>query len=353
MVAGDSTAGQLWYSLVVQLKGTFGKNSRAVSGLDEAVASDCNDTVRITFSRNDLLVLNPRYFAFFLRFDGNVKLHPFAEKAGRDADIVLLGTGHHFPSFVNSLSERFGAKMPPNAFFHLNLNSTLAQIVNRRQRYGHHPSSTMLISSVIPVPGCRRFTRPLSLADSLYAQSAAITPEFVGLRLFWDGVLKQNTIAQWLAMEHGVSFLDISALSLMRPDGQMARFSPKNDCLHSCLPGPVDTWIQLGFNLWEGLRDRLRDMAPPTHGARFFASDNQTWIRRRGLAYGFEFCNASATQECWSLAKRAKGLHKELDWLFARRGNHGALNATSATPAFAPVRLTEAPPSPPMPPDVR
>lgn len=321
-----------------------------VSGLDEAVASACNDTVRLAFSRNDLLILNPKDFPFFLRFDGAVKLHHFSEKAGRDADLLLLSVGHHFPSFVKYLTERIGAQMPPNAFFHLNLNSTLGQIVQRRQNYGHHPSSVLLVSSVIPVPGCRRFTAPLTLPEALFEQSAAIAREFTGLRMFWDGVLKQNTIAQWLAMTHGASFLDISPLSLMRPDGQMARFSPKNDCLHSCLPGPVDTWIQLAFNLWQAMRDRLRGARPPTHGARIFVPNSQNWTRRRGIAYTLEFCNASEAS-CWALQKRRKGIHREYDWLFARRSKNGSLDTSLVPQAFIPMQREEVPPSPPGAPD--
>ncbi|KAL3917662.1 MAG: hypothetical protein SGPRY_006320 [Prymnesium sp.] len=128
MVVGDSTAAQLWFSLGIQLGAVFGRNSRVVSDVDEAVASACNDTVRLVFSRNDLLILNPKDFSFFKRLDVYVKLHAFSERASRDADILLVSIGHHFPSFIRHLTERFGAHMPPNAFFHLNLNRTLSQL---------------------------------------------------------------------------------------------------------------------------------------------------------------------------------------------------------------------------------
>ncbi|KAL1526349.1 hypothetical protein AB1Y20_015063 [Prymnesium parvum] len=325
MVVGDSTAGQLWYSLAIQLRAVFGRNARFVSVLDEAVASACNDTVRLVFSRNDLLILNPRDFGFFSRVDPAVKLHAFSERASRDADVLLLSVGHHFPSFVGYLSDRYGAQMPPNAFFHLNLNHTLAEIIHRRRTWGHLPSSTVLISSVIPVPGCRRFTTPLQLADALYAQSAAVAPEFQGLRLFWDSVLKQNTIAQWLAATHGAAYLDISPLSLMRPDGQMARFSPKNDCLHSCMPGPVDTWIQLTLNLWEGLTDRWAAVAAPSHGGRLFALDFAVWTKQRGTAYALELCNARASERsCWAIQKRRESFARAHYWLFVRRSKNGS-----------------------------
>lgn len=61
------------------------------------------------------------------------------------------------------------------------------------------------------------------------------------------------------AMENGVNFklLDVTGLSLLRPDGHPGpyrHFQPFaenkdekiiNDCLHWCLPGPIDSWNDL------------------------------------------------------------------------------------------------------------
>lgn len=353
LVVGDSTAGQLFYSLVIQLRGTFGMNARRVSGLDEATASACNGTVRLAFSRNDLLILNPRDHHFFKMTEPGLKLHPFAERAARDADVLFMSVGHHFPSFNVLLEKRYGAEMPPNAFFHLNLNHTLSELLSARTHWGHHPASLILVSSVIPVPACRKYSAPLTLQQALYAQSAAIAPEFVGLRLFWDGVLKQNVITQWMAMELGMSFIDISPLSLQRPDGQMARYSPKNDCLHSCLPGPVDTWIQLAFNAIEGNANAFGNTrAPATHGSRWFATGNESrWLKRRGMGIAFESCGEAKATACWFGSERLP-LHKQAAWLFVRQKQNTTESAHNRMmQAFLGERLArrahQNPPSPP------
>ena len=356
LVVGDSTAGQLFYSLVIQLKGTFGMNARRISGLDEATASACNGTVRLSFARNDLLILHPKDHNFFKATEPGLKLHPFAERAGRDADVLLLSVGHHFPSFNLLLEKRYRERMPPNAFFHLNLNMTLSELRAIRRQYGHHPASVMLVSSVIPVPACRQYDSPLTLQQALYAQSVAIAPEFAGLRLFWDGVLKQNSIAQWMAMELGMSFLDISALSLQRPDGQMAHFSPKNDCLHSCLPGPVDTWIQLAFNAIEGQTSAFgsNQPHPAPRTQRWFALGNESrWLRKRGISSAFETCSKATIADCW-ISSQHISLHKQAAWLFARQKNMNASasshNIVMHTFLQSIWRQSDTPPSPPFPP---
>lgn len=67
----------------------------------------------------------------------------------------------------------------------------------------------------------------------------------------------------------------------------MARFSPKaRDCLHSCMPGPVDTWVRLVYNLLLSQGGRWADA--PSAGRRFFAADRQAWLERRGTAERLE-----------------------------------------------------------------
>lgn len=64
---------------------------------------------------------------------------------------------------------------------------------------------------------------------------------------------RMNALAEYLASEHGVRFVDVAAPSAQRPDGAMARFWPnagarKEDCVHYCLPGVIDAWSTLLYN---------------------------------------------------------------------------------------------------------
>lgn len=76
-----------------------------------------------------------------------------------------------------------------------------------------------------------------------------------------DQVVRGLEIAEFekaaaIGSEHGtrLELLDIYHLSLLRPDGHPGPYRklhpdiskrPQNDCLHWCLPGPVDTWNDL------------------------------------------------------------------------------------------------------------
>eukprot|EP00966_Prymnesium_polylepis_P245164 5670860-Prymnesium_polylepis.1 len=74
------------------------------------------------------------------------------------------------------------------------------------------------------------------------------------------------------------------------------------DCVHFCQPGPVDTWMQLVFNLWatsSALQGRTAS-ALPMEGNRaerverraFFESSRDDWLSARGSA------RARALEEC-------------------------------------------------------
>lgn len=85
---------------------------------------------------------------------------------------------------------------------------------------------------------------------------------------------RMSKLTEYLALSIGSSYIDIGPISALRPDGAMARFTKKarshaliheravttrslrsqagtidEDCLHSCLPGPVDTWSRLLLSL--------------------------------------------------------------------------------------------------------
>ena len=56
LIVGDSTTGQLFLSISMMLGATLGRNRDMKSVLNDVTASACNDTVRISFVRRDLLL---------------------------------------------------------------------------------------------------------------------------------------------------------------------------------------------------------------------------------------------------------------------------------------------------------
>lgn len=199
MITGDSVAGQQFLSLTALLGGTFGHNSRAQS-LTDASATACDDTVRLIYVRNDLVLWSPSNSDFHRvsSFDGSLLLEEWIEvasvprsqysftilptrqrststrpphtstphpspllalhslllqslwqRASRDADLLLICSGHHFPHMANKLSARQG---PDMASLRVNfplraINHTLSRAVAARSRWGHHPSTTIFMGA--------------------------------------------------------------------------------------------------------------------------------------------------------------------------------------------------------------
>ena len=63
----------------------------------------------------------------------------------------------------------------------------------------------------------------------------------------WDRFPNQNTVAKRIVEDSGAIFMDVSTITRNRPDGHPYM---NRDCLHYCLPGPIDTWVQLLFNIF-------------------------------------------------------------------------------------------------------
>ena len=173
LMVGDSTVFQLWLSFSLLLGATLGKNVKRASTVTEVTASACANSSRLAFVRNDLLTYTTSSGDFnrIKGCDGYTALNPFVQRATRDADILILGVGHHFPG---SLDMAINAhrdpsreqKMAYHAFFPSNLNHTLNMVLRARSLWGHTDgaSSVLLVGTSTPVAGCSRFSEPISLS---------------------------------------------------------------------------------------------------------------------------------------------------------------------------------------------
>lgn len=202
VIVGDSTASQLFLSLTLQLGGTFGRNSRPISGIDEATSSGCNDTVRMNFVRNDFVLWSNSKgdVDTARRYNPSLKLHAFTNRASRDADLVLIGAGHHFPNIISKIKDAHGLRTAPEtkAFYFRNLNHTLTSLLAARRRWGHAAASVVVVGQAVPVPACDRFVAPIGLSDALLSHESTSFYSYVGMQRFWADVLKQNTMGRWV-----------------------------------------------------------------------------------------------------------------------------------------------------------
>ena len=259
VIAGDSTAGQLFLSLVLLLGGTFGRNSRHTSAISDITASACADSVRLNFIRNDLLLWSTHRSEFnrARECDKLLKADGFVQRVVRDAHLLILATGQHFPASIESAALINGGQPsgPVGSnregvlgFFASSLNHTLTHLVTSRSGWGHSPASVAIMGASLPTPLCSRFSAPLSAAGALAAEAQLSGGNKYSPR--WRQMPRLNSQLQGLAQSFGTSFIDIAAPSSRWPSGMMAGYtrgagSVDEDCLHSCLPGPVDTYSRL------------------------------------------------------------------------------------------------------------
>ena len=333
VVVGDSTVFQAFLSLVHLLRGEFGKDVKHGYVTADLTATACDDMTRLVFIRSDLLLWTHSVSDYHAvqRCDGFTILHPFVMRASRDADLVLLGVGHHHPR-VLMLAEKWSttggseaARKARVGFFGRNLNHTLASLLARRASWGHHdPASVVLLGTSTPVRGCARFSRPLGELEAIeIAAGGGVSPGNVTTNeLRWQQYPLFNQMARGLAVALRTSFIDVAGPSALRPDGAMGGYWPKGnvranprgnsqlDCVHYCLPGVVDTWNVLLYNMLAsprlqralggggsgsavpraGAAVTARASSQRTAGRRFFAANSSEWLREKGYAERFERC---------------------------------------------------------------
>lgn len=276
VVVGDSTAGQLFLSLVLLLGGRFGRNSRHTSAISDITASACDGTCRLNFIRNDLLLWSTHRSEFnrARECDKLLKADAFVQRVVRDAHLLVIATGHHFPASIESAAAANGGQ-PGAAFFASSLNHTLSHLMRLRAQWGHHPRSVSLMvrsrglesmsdpcqhacshraasvsrvpqGASVPIPRCSHFARPLGpegwlVADSSMANSNKYSPR-------WRLMPRVNLQLQWLA----ASYVHIHLRRLVASNGSPLAFLGSlgtiqchaTCCLHPCLP-PASTAVTI------------------------------------------------------------------------------------------------------------
>ncbi|KAG8465666.1 hypothetical protein KFE25_002973 [Diacronema lutheri] len=181
--------------------------------------------VRLRFVRNELLLFN--YSDAATRPLRNAKYkQQMCEWASKvhEAEVVVLNRGIHWQpdeSFAAVLRETLAslAALPPPAS-------------GRRRRIVYRGTHA-------PVPGCNPALSPsaVSLESRLYSKYyMAHNPHH-----HWPDFDRQNQIARCIARAHGALYIDVWRMMTFRPDAALDR----SDCVHSCMPGPVDEWSRL------------------------------------------------------------------------------------------------------------
>ncbi|CAI5500015.1 unnamed protein product [Closterium sp. Naga37s-1] len=66
----------------------------------------------------------------------------------------------------------------------------------------------------------------------------------------WGDFVRQNEMAREIVEAAGAVYLDVDTMTALRADGHVGKNRRyKVDCLHYCLPGPIDLWTKMLYNV--------------------------------------------------------------------------------------------------------
>lgn len=205
--AGDSTTWQHFASLTLLLGLTVVEHEQHISWRSDLVKRPCDGKVKMTYRRTDDL--------------GTLRGVLEAQRP----DVAVINTGAHY--------------RPDEA-----LNRTLRSVVTELEAWqSARPSRLAILRTSMPGhPSCTNFTEP---SDSLEEMEALIADrdrygQFKdGNNFHWWDLKHQNDLMEHAFSESNLAFdiIDAYDMEVLRPDMHQSA----EDCLHYCLPGPLDT----------------------------------------------------------------------------------------------------------------
>ncbi|KAJ1623780.1 hypothetical protein T492DRAFT_1052697 [Pavlovales sp. CCMP2436] len=139
------------------------------------------------------------------------------------SDVVIVSRGAHYV---------------PDRLFVPELDATLSAIARIPKRTPSGRQRLVIFrGSHMPVPGCDPSLVPLAVPLT----AAGLARSKRAAMYHWPYFAHQNELARCLARNYGIIFLDVYFMMSFRQDAALS----KMDCVHSCLPGPVDEWTRL------------------------------------------------------------------------------------------------------------
>ncbi|XP_010456609.1 PREDICTED: protein trichome birefringence-like 16, partial [Camelina sativa] len=165
-------------------------------------------------------------------------------------DVLVMNTGHHW-----NRGKLNGNRWVMHVNGVPNTNKKLAALGNAKNFTIH--STVSWVNSQLPLhPGLKAFYRSLSPRHFVGGEWNTggscnnTTPMSIGKEVLQEE--SSDYSAGRSVKGTGVKLLDITALSNIRDEGHISRFSISasrgvQDCLHWCLPGVPDTWNEILF----------------------------------------------------------------------------------------------------------
>ena len=246
-----------------------------------------NDTLTLDFARSDFLALSASEHRSILRSTRDYwSLHPegFACRA-KHASVLVVGTGHHLA--------RACARNTKLCHEHLeHVNRSITHLAHARKNHDRRTLAVIGVRS--PVFNCRNYTAPLTRP-----------PPNTKTPFGWHMLNMLNNHLRTVARENGATFMDVYDSSALRPDATLGHAQRNADCVHTCLPGPTDSWNHLAWStLSQGIRFRETRTMPPTEVACIAGISSAT---DNCVIHSSEDCPCSSgcTSRRWGLCLRS------------------------------------------------
>ncbi|CAH2072263.1 unnamed protein product [Thlaspi arvense] len=165
-------------------------------------------------------------------------------------DVLVMNTGHHW-----NRGKLNGNRWVMHVNGVRNTNKKLAALGNAKN-FTIHSTVSWVSSQLRRHPGLKAFYRSLSPRHFVGGEWNTggscnnTTPMSIGKEVLQEE--SSDFSAGHAVKGTGVKLLDITALSHIRDEGHISRFSISasrgvQDCLHWCLPGVPDTWNEILF----------------------------------------------------------------------------------------------------------
>ena len=239
VLVGDSTLAMVFHSLALALRARTQMDTSGGRRVAHVACGPHAAPVTVVSLRNDLLLQDTPQDKKVVRSHRLewFRKAPWLKEGG---NLAILGAGLH------DVGSDSSDKIEPG-FYARHLAAAIRS---------SGPNRTAAVAIAAPQPGCSRFTAPLPLSRArLLANnaSAADSPYLAQWRVW----AQRPALMRSVALANGASFLDLTSMTITRPDRALGRFktwmvdkaSKKDvpipararDCVHFCLPGPTDT----------------------------------------------------------------------------------------------------------------
>lgn len=107
-----------------------------------------------------------------------------------------------------------------------------------------HEDPLMIWRNTVPGhPGCQpnRFGKPIENIEEASEIIESCPPAYG-----WNRFHYQNEISTPMFVDKGFKLMDVFTSGVLRSDSHKGF----GDCLHYCIPGPVDHWVRMFYNIF-------------------------------------------------------------------------------------------------------